>query len=68
MSIALVSADSFRFPIPLLCAGAVLAVTYHEHATSFDRLRRYSTTAERTFFRATLGIGYDSQSRPPRRN
>jgi len=54
--------------------GAALAIAYREHATWFDKLRRYSTTAERNFFRVTHElamirkagpqepIGYVSQS------
>ncbi len=57
--------------------GAVLAVAYREVSNWFDKLRRYSTTAERTFFRATRElamirkagrqeeIGYVSQSAQP---
>jgi len=33
--------------------GAALAIAYREHSNWFDKLRRYSTTAERNFFRVT---------------
>jgi hypothetical protein len=57
--------------------GAALAIAYREASNWFDKLCRYSTTAERTFFRATRElamirkagpqeeIGYVSQSSEP---
>jgi hypothetical protein len=57
--------------------GAALAIAYREHSNWFDKLRRYSTTAEKNFFRVTRElamirkagpqeeIGYVSQSTQP---
>ena len=44
--------------------GAVLAVAYREHSTWIDKLRRYSTTAERTFFRATRELAMIRKAGP----
>ena len=44
--------------------GAVLAVAYREASPWFDKLRRYSTTAERTFFRATRELAMIRKSGP----
>ena len=44
--------------------GAVLAVAYREASNWFDKLRRYSTTAERTFFRATRELAMIRKAGP----
>ncbi len=44
--------------------GAVLAVAYREASPWFDKLRRYSTTAERTFFRATRELAMIRKAGP----
>ncbi len=44
--------------------GAVLAVAYREASPWFDKLRRYSNTAERTFFRATRELAMIRKAGP----
>jgi hypothetical protein len=44
--------------------GAALAIAYREHSNWFDKLRRYSTTAERTFFRATRELAMIRKAGP----
>jgi hypothetical protein len=44
--------------------GAALAVAYREHASWFDKLHRYSTTAERTFFKATRELAMIRKAGP----
>jgi hypothetical protein len=44
--------------------GAALAIAYREHSNWFDKLRRYSTTAEKNFFRVTRELAMIRKAGP----